>query len=530
MIAMASLSRSHHHNKIAKLLTVYFKSNGLATKAFDTLHALGLTMSQKWAYSGIETLSDRVRLTLLDDLQKYPWFGAHDNLNMPFRVYEQRLDNQSHFDSGTAATVFIIKDPAAVCPDNAAIQAQIALGAKNPITLMDIIQLEWDAAPRIHTQAIFHVLNILTGAAAFDFETYEHRDDALLSPPPPVCQLPVGPEYTTCQYMLDTVHMEEASYDGNARVLKEWWRQLKFDIPAAIKQLCKKAIVWVGDQLTVSRIRGLQRFRSQDPNPYQRLEFVRSIFGWFHAQIAFESSLHDQYYGTELGFGLVQAFDLLKRKGLHAPSIKGNFHHDIKEALDHVAQARFRDLWCCVGGVEKLEDLRSRQPQELHDLASEIVRQFASTEALQDLATQEENVDELLYQSVQMARDLLVYLELDAAIKIGDVGRIQDILPRLLFRFVGGKNKNYAIEILELLQALHRERPTEFKFAFCFSFLNSFTSALNLREYVLKYCWLANTTGREGGFLPIDLLQEHNVRDIKVPFFIKAIVMNVNMN
>jgi hypothetical protein len=35
----------------------------------------------------------------------------------------------------------------------------------------------------------------------------------------------------------------------------------------------------------------------------------------------------------------------------------------------------------------------------------------------------------------------------------------------------------------------------------------------------LNYCWLANTSGKPDGFLPIDLLQEHNVRDIKVSSF-----------
>ena len=62
-----------------------------------------------------------------------------------------------------------------------------------------------------------------------------------------------------------------------------------------------------------------------------------------------------------------------------------------------------------------------------------------------------------------MARDLLDYVNFDAAIKTGDVGFLQDILPRLLFRFIGGKNKNYAIEILELLQGLHREWPPDLK-------------------------------------------------------------------
>ena len=40
MVSMAAFSRSHHNNKIPKLLTVYFKSCGLAAKAFDTLSAL----------------------------------------------------------------------------------------------------------------------------------------------------------------------------------------------------------------------------------------------------------------------------------------------------------------------------------------------------------------------------------------------------------------------------------------------------------------------------------------------------------
>ena len=42
------------------------------------------------------------------------------------------------------------------------------------------------------------------------------------------------------------------------------------------------------------------------------------------------------------------------------------------------------------------------------------------------------------------------------------------------------------------------------------------------RNYIINYCWLANTTGRRDGFLPIDLLQEHNVRDIKHTFAAKG--------
>lgn len=64
---------------------------------------------------------------------------------------------------------------------------------------------------------------------------------------------------------------------------------------------------------------------------------------------------------------------------------------------------------------------------------------------------------------VQFNHDLLEYLELDTAIKVGDVGRMEDMLPRLLLRFVGGNNNKYAIEILELLQGLNREWSEDVK-------------------------------------------------------------------
>ena len=95
-------------------MLLYFKSCGLATKAFDTLNALGITMSQQWAYSAIEHLAKCGQLSLQKDIKKYPWFGTHDNINIPLKVYEQTLSNQSHFDSGTAATIIVLKDPAAM--------------------------------------------------------------------------------------------------------------------------------------------------------------------------------------------------------------------------------------------------------------------------------------------------------------------------------------------------------------------------------------------------------------------------------
>ena len=105
--------------------------------------------------------------------------------------------------------------------------------------------------------------------------------------------------------MLDLLHVDEVSYEGNDRVLKEWFRQLKLDAKG------EQLVVWAGDQLTVSRIRGLKKFRCMDLNSWDHLEFLKPVFGWFHAQMAVEHSLHSQFWGTRAGHGLVHAFELL---------------------------------------------------------------------------------------------------------------------------------------------------------------------------------------------------------------------------
>jgi hypothetical protein len=258
MVSIAALSRLHNNSKIAKLLTIYFKSCGMSAKAFDTLHALGITMSQKWVYSAIEQLSQNVRTAMMDDIKTFPWFDSHDNLNLPFKVYDQRISNQSHFDSGTAATIFITKDPQVICPSVQELRQRCASGARNPITLVDIFKLERNASARLRSRAISHVLSILTDTPAFDFKSYQGKNSPVFAGAIPVRKLPSGRAHATCQYMLNTVHMEEASYDGNDRVLQEWWRQLGIISPEQQKAFSTSFVTpWVGDQLTTSRIHRL---------------------------------------------------------------------------------------------------------------------------------------------------------------------------------------------------------------------------------------------------------------------------------
>ncbi|KAJ7165181.1 hypothetical protein C8R46DRAFT_1035785 [Mycena filopes] len=108
--------------------------------------------------------------------------------------------------------------------------------------------------------------------------------------------------------------------------------------------------------------------------------------------------------------------------------------------------------------------------------------------------------DELKAQSIMFLRDVLPFVLLRSAVRHGDVGIMEDMIPHLLFRFIGGKNSNYTTKMFELLQGLHHEWPPE------------------ICEFVGDNCWVINNTGRETGFMPVDEAQEMNIKDIKVTY------------
>jgi hypothetical protein len=465
MTSMAAYTRSQQSCLLQKLNGLYFRSCGLSAKGFDALHAFGITILQKTMHRSVDEIASSAHSSLIVDLSRYPWFGCHDNINISFHVYKKRLDNQDHFDSGTAATVVIIKNPACKFPDAFSAREKLVSGSKTPISRLDILDLDTAARPHLAKLATYHILRILTEAQPFSYGTYYYKDDPLFDRPTSPTQLLTGPEHATCQYMLNTVHIEEASYEGNAKVLLRWLQQLKIEtLDNRMRLAMDCVIIWVGDQLTVSCIRGLKRHRSHDLNSFDRLEFLKETFGWFHLLMTFEHSLHSQHYGTRSTRGLAHAFDLLQRKGLHTPSVQGDFHHHMQEALHHVAAARFRDLWCIEAGVRSLESLRDFTSDDLLQIAHNLVEKYASVAALDELdAKPSDSQDDVFAYSVLLNRDLLDYLILDDAIKTGDITTMEDILPRILFRFVGGRNSNYTVKVLELLQGLNREWPDDLK-------------------------------------------------------------------
>ncbi|THV02025.1 hypothetical protein K435DRAFT_654164 [Dendrothele bispora CBS 962.96] len=498
MIAQIQYTRSSRRARLQKLWAIYLKSCGLSARAFDALHTLGIVMSHKWTANALHQLSDRAIELVRNLILVRAWNMQHDNLNVARRAFSQRLHNQSHFISATAGTVWVHPEHVKLSPDINRIYQKFL--RENRSTLFDIEPLvvgDPVQDQQINLVYVNIVLQVLLQRPEFQDYYKEHCNDPALSPPEPVCQLSGGEENVVRGFILRTIDQEEASYDGTMKVIEAFLRELELSSPEeTVKTGLERLIPWLGDQLTVDRIRGMWRYRHEDDNSFERLDFIIPIFGWFHLIMAFAKSLHDQYLGTSsTAGGLRHAFDLLNRKGLITPSIKGPFWHHLDEAIHHISEAHFLASWLAITESKNISDLTSFSPSMLKTFAQELVRCQASRGAVE-----KERNDPVLSQMIMWNVDVLPYLDLRQAIKSGDVGRMENLLPTLALRFNGGNNSNYFGEVIGLLQGLKQEWPEE------------------IRNYIRRWCWIFTRTGKSDSWLAFDLGQEENICDIKYTY------------
>jgi len=148
---------------------------------------------------------------------------------------------------------------------------------------------------------------------------------------------------------LGIVNIPEASYEDHDRLMEEWFKQIGWgEVSERMKIAMKKVVAWIGNQLTVDQLQGLFKFRAEDENSFEWMDWAVFIFGWLHLQMAYTNSLHKQYLGTPTGCGLRQVFKLLEHKGLIKILTKGLFHHNLDEALKHVAEAHILEDWLVI--------------------------------------------------------------------------------------------------------------------------------------------------------------------------------------
>jgi hypothetical protein len=345
--------RSPTYGRVIKLLTFFLCSCQLAAKAYDMLNRFSLTLSQNWVLNAKSVVAKKSEQRMREEMKLYDIVIGSDNINISFSVQEQTLFNKSHFASGVATTVYIIKSPDPVRIDAVTFQVHYSAGYKQPLTFDDVINFELQYARPIYEHIVDLVLHILLDSPDFDLSKYRHHDSAYLKPPLPDMQLPYGREHRTLQYVLQTREQEVQSAEGNDKHLHWTLRYLilqKLQNRNA-RQACGLNIVlhWIGDQLTAQRIRTLKQQQTGENNSFNRFDFLDPLCAWLHLMMTYNNSLHSQLYGNEIkgDFGLAHIFKHLCRRHLHSPSTQGTFYHTLDMALKDITQG-FRIVPICI--------------------------------------------------------------------------------------------------------------------------------------------------------------------------------------
>ena len=237
VICQLAFRRNRRANAFQKFLSLYLKRCGLAARAFDTLSSLGVTTSQKWAFTGIDHIVQSPQRKYALDVRRRLFIVSHDNVNIPFRVYEPTVNRQNHFDSGTAATLYTFPQTDGLALNATAFQESRRSGRAQPIDEGTILTVNSNANPRMKPRFVHWILRFLLEAPEFEISSYRYRNSEILKAPPAVNQLEWGELFKTTQYMLPTAHIDESTYEGNDEIVGAVLKYLGFGSTDELKKL-----------------------------------------------------------------------------------------------------------------------------------------------------------------------------------------------------------------------------------------------------------------------------------------------------
>ncbi|KAF8600639.1 hypothetical protein BDV93DRAFT_446968 [Ceratobasidium sp. AG-I] len=495
---------SQYNNGMQKLLCIYFKAKDVPKSCYHLFQRCGIVYSYSWSVTALASISQAAMEKVAETFEDQPCIIIYDNIRLAFPVKHQRGDNLTVTDNGTAMTIIPMRD---VLRSKSLLrnsdlweqhrQQIISLYRSNRMpqfSAEDVFQLSGFLNER--QRNISNVLDILFGIPLLKDST--KRTHALLVGLPPVHQLPYGKEHITRQFMLETVPMEEQSYVGNYAITKEILRQLGIDSDEKLFEWARlNEAACVGDSLTIQRVRMLMRMKAIDSSPLERMQHLIPVFGWLHLDMNLSNGIFYHHYAEGSTSGLARDAAALRRAGLGKPTKKrGPQYHTVDEFLQHTTTARFRELWLWATKCKDVDHLgkwvETSSPQQIKSAAVKIVDERASNRALEGISN-----DPNLCNSVTLSRDLLLRHEVWTSTRQGDVGRMENTLPSLLFFFLGAGATNYAREVAEVLHWRQHEAPP------------------GVADLIRDECWVINTRGKADTFYPLDLRQELNNLSIK---------------
>jgi hypothetical protein len=109
---MIACTHSENSNEYQIGMAFFLLASGSSRAEFDVLQHAGLCTSYPTALNNLKKLSKERLEFIVQITRTRAWMLLWDNINMAFRVGEQRLSNRSTFENGTTSTLVVLHDVA----------------------------------------------------------------------------------------------------------------------------------------------------------------------------------------------------------------------------------------------------------------------------------------------------------------------------------------------------------------------------------------------------------------------------------
>ncbi|KAG8793903.1 hypothetical protein FRC12_001205 [Ceratobasidium sp. 428] len=534
-ILMICVSRNRLANLFQKTIGVWLFSCSASSNIYRVLCRLGLAVSYTTIFRTLVKLARSSMQLTKEIAQKKECLLIIDNIDRQRKFWAPSLGQQDIMMSGTAATLVELVG----CPPGAFDPKPVLSAQRKQLRQALTPQILYDRLDqdRLTSVMALHCLKFLVSNAP----TLSHLSDYITCQFRTTYAIHRMPSNTkTNVYPLSTSGISEGSAAGCRDVMNNIWLH-QLGLPEELVSSILRIIG--GDLGTIEKLRALKVLESSCPHGYPQFAWILPLVQLWHMGWADLARIINNFWGKPASSdpsSLWRNCELLGRKV--KPGRRPDYYPAHALVLDTL-EADVLDCWRLLLNTKDLEDYFSSletlpTPAELLTLAEKLVMRWASTHA-HDIATHSDTYwdgpcvnddlsdssgsdsfvplasrqsatrklyptgdlgfrgDHCLANGILRMRDLLWHLEWDYAIADGDIGRAMQIMAAWQFTFVGGvKGSKYATELLTLSAEFLYEFPP------------------SLQEAVMNN-WLCNLSGLPGCWFPMDLMQEHHIRELK---------------
>ncbi|KAF9577456.1 hypothetical protein BGW38_007323, partial [Lunasporangiospora selenospora] len=436
--SMIMYNRSERASSFQKIIGIHLFSARCPSSVVTLLQRMSISTSRHSVKRSLETLTKNA-ISQIKHVTNNPFGLLYDNINMANRKFDQRLDNKDMFESGVTATIIPGLDLGTPNTD---------CRTYSPLTAEDLALDSDEDEKHMSEIATFHLIDVLQ-------RTFGPLPiDSTISP---VRQLPA---VKTPTHPLPIMMIDQSTLEGNLRILKHVM-EVVADKPEEYFDF--HDIIIMGDLLTVARVWGLQTALENDISRYKRMEWAIPVFQLFHTQMMLAQLILHTHSGKESVPGSLEYNKSLL--GRNRISVDNLSFHDVDELLRHSFDAMVLRLWEVIldldEGMTMERMLKTTEKDELNAFIHAKAKVMASTYLNSTAINRQSNSANI--NSSLFIRDMIYHIELAAAIKVGDVGRIEQILRWVTIMTQAGTTSNYGHELLNLQFGLRHEWTAERK-------------------------------------------------------------------